>query len=78
MNLFNQFNMAIGLDVYANGHQIGDEFDVARPDLAHDYSVLNEVQTKGDKIRVKLLQYGWTLNGKVIVQPLIQELEGAY
>lgn len=78
LNLFNQFNMAIGLDVYANGRKIGDEFDVARNELAHDYSVLSEVQTKGDQIRVKLLQFGWTLNGKVIVQPLIQELEGAH
>lgn len=78
LNLFNQLNMAIGLEVYANGRAIGEEFDVARHELAHDYSVLNEVQTKGDQIRVKLLQFGWTLNGKVIVQPLIQELEGAH
>ena len=77
MNLFNQFNMAIGLDLATNGHQIGDEFDLTRHELAHDYRVLNEVQTQGNQIRVQLMQYGWTLNGKVVVQPLIKELKGA-
>lgn len=76
MNLFNQLSLEMGIDVHSNGYDIGDEFELTRYDLAHNYRTLRDIQETGDAIGVKLLQYGWTLNGQVIVQPLVAEQLG--
>ena len=76
MNFFNQLSMEMGIDVHSNGYDIGDEFELTRYDLAHNYRTLRDIQATGDTIGVKLLQYGWTLNGQVIVQPLVTEQLG--
>lgn len=78
LNFFNILSSAMQLEPITNGYNIGEEFDVDRMMLAHQFRVLSAVTSEEEQVRVKLLQYGWTLNGKVIVQPQVTEMKGVH
>jgi len=75
INLFSMLSM-YGIEPHSNYYNIGDTFTVSKDDLAREYMVSGPIETNSSAIRVKLIRYGWTLNGKVIVQPLVEEIKG--
>lgn len=76
MNLFSALSSDIGLVAFGNGHKIGNVFKVQRGELASTYQVLRQIQSTETELTVELIQYGWQLNGKIIVQPLVIEKVG--
>lgn len=76
MNFFDVLFATIGLEVHGNGYSVGDELTVTREEIAKQFKLLSDLQTDNEQIDVQLVQYGWKLNGKVIVQPLIKQLKG--
>lgn len=75
INLFSSLSLAIGLEEHSNGYELGDTFTVHKDELIKNYRIDGPVVSQEDVIQVKLLKYGWTINGKVVVQPLVTEVK---
>jgi hypothetical protein len=75
INLFSSLSLAIGLEEHSNGYELGDTFSVHKDELIKNYRIDGPVVSQEDVIQVKLLKYGWTINGKVVVQPLVTEVK---
>ena len=78
LNLFNILGNVMQLEPMTHGYQIGEEFDCDRSTLAHQFRILNTISSDEDQVRVKLLQYGWSMNNKVIVYPQVIEMKGVH
>ncbi|MES9683101.1 hypothetical protein ABWK22_09315 [Gottfriedia acidiceleris] len=75
INLFSSLSLAIGLEEYSNSYEIGSVFMVHKEELIKNYRIDGPVVSQNDSIQVKLLKYGWTINGIVVVQPLVTEIK---
>jgi hypothetical protein len=75
VNLFSSLSLAIGLEEHSNGYELGDTFSVRKDELIKNYRIDGPVASQADEIKIRLLKYGWALNGKVIVQPLVTEIK---
>lgn len=75
LNLFNTLGSLMQLEAMTNGYEIGEVFDCDRSVLAHQFRILSSISSEEEIVRVKLLQYGWSVNGKVIVQPQVVEMK---
>ncbi|ERG68051.1 hypothetical protein [Exiguobacterium chiriqhucha] len=75
-SLFDKLEFEIGLEKHSNNHELGEVFTVSKTDLIKDYHIDSPVESQDSMIQVKLMKYGWTLNGKIIIRPLIIELKG--
>ncbi|WP_210367768.1 hypothetical protein [Bacillus sp. REN3] len=75
INLFSSLSLAIGLEEHSNNYELGSVFAVQKDELIKNYRIDGPVVSQNDFIQVKLLKYGWTLNGKVVVQPLVTEVK---
>lgn len=73
VNLFSTLSLAIGLEEYAAGHELGDIFEVHKDELIRNYRIDAPITSQSDTINVKLLKYGWMINGSVVVDPLVRE-----
>lgn len=73
MNFFSALLFEIELAPFGNGYKTGDVFKVDRGELANTYQVLRQIQSNESELVVELIQYGWELKGKKIVQPLVKE-----
>lgn len=75
INLFSSLSLAIGLEEHSNGHELGDTFLVGKDELIKNYRIDGPVTSQSDEIKIKLLKYGWSINGKVVIQPLVTEIK---
>lgn len=75
INFFSSLSLAIGLEEHSNNYELGDVFTVHKDKLIKNYRIDGPVVSQNDSIQVKLLKYGWTINGKVVVQPLVTEVK---
>lgn len=75
MNLFDILGEDFHIEVLSNGHKIGDIFTIVREELVTTYQALNMITLEQSDIKVELVQYGWSLNNKKIVQPLVKIIE---
>lgn len=75
INLFSSLGLAIGLEEHSNNHEIGDVFSIHKDELIKNYIIDGPVASQKDSIQVRLLRYGWIINGKVVVQPLVTEVK---
>ncbi|MEC1526069.1 hypothetical protein P9D43_29180 [Neobacillus niacini] len=75
INLFSSLSLAIGLEEHSNGYELGDTFSVGKDELIKNYRIDGPVTSQGDEIKIKLLKYGWTINGRVVIQPLVTEIK---
>lgn len=78
LNFFNILGDVMQLEPVTNGYEVGEEFDCSRSDLARQYNILSSIVSEEEQVRVQLLKYGWSVNGKTIVLPQVTELKGAY
>lgn len=76
INLFSSLSLAIGLEEYSGGYDLGEQFTVHKDELIKNYNITGPIETEKDLVTVKLLKYGWKTNGKLIVQPLVEEIKG--
>ncbi|MES9701306.1 hypothetical protein ABWK42_29935 [Bacillus sp. JJ927] len=75
INFFSSLSLAIGLEEHSNNYELGGVFTVHKDKLIKNYRIDGPVVSQNDSIQVKLLKYGWTINGKVVVQPLVTEVK---
>lgn len=75
VNFFSSLGL-LGIEPYAGSREIGAVFKVSREKLVKDYWVNSPIITNGSEIPVKLIQYGWTYSGKVIIPPVVEEIKG--
>lgn len=75
INLFSSLSLAIGIEEHSNGYELGDTFLVGKDELIKNYRIDGPVTSQRDKIKIKLLKYGWSINGKAVIQPLVTEIK---
>ncbi|MGG3469003.1 hypothetical protein ABES02_16165 [Neobacillus pocheonensis] len=75
VNLFSSLSLAIGLEEFNGGHELGESFKIQKTELIKNYRIDGPIERQDHEIPVKLLKYGWTMNGMVIVQPLVTEVK---
>lgn len=75
MNFFDILEDNFQVKVYGNGYKIGDVFMINREELASTYQAINEITEDTQQLTVELMQYGWLLAGKKIVQPLVKVIK---
>lgn len=75
LNFFDILEQDFQVQVVNNGYMIGDTFNIAREELASTYQAINGITAEASQLTVELVQYGWTLAGKKIVQPLVKVIE---
>ncbi len=75
INFFSSLSLAIGLEEHSNNYELGGVFTVHKDKLIKNYRIDGPVVSQNDSIQVKLLKYGWTINSKVVVQPLVTEVK---
>ena len=75
VNLFSSLSLAIGLEEYNSGYNLGDTFSIHKDELIKNYRIDGPIKSQKDTIQVKLMKYGWTMNGRVTIQPLVTEIE---
>lgn len=73
VNLFSSLSLAIGLEEHSAGYELGDVFSVEKDTLIKNFMIDGPITSSEETVQVKLLKYGWTINGKVFVQPLVKE-----
>ncbi|WP_062108871.1 hypothetical protein [Bacillus niameyensis] len=75
INLFSSLSLAIGLEEYSGGHELGDQFTLQKDELIRNYHIDGPIESKSENIHVRLLKYGWKINGNLLVQPLVTEVK---
>ncbi|WP_223702720.1 hypothetical protein [Sutcliffiella deserti] len=75
VNLFSSLSLAIGLEEFNGGHNLGELFKIQKDELIKNYRIDGPIESPNKEILVKLLKYGWTMNGIVIVQPLVTQVK---
>jgi hypothetical protein len=75
VNLFSSLSLAIGLEEFNGGHDLGESFKIQKDELIKNYRIDGPIESHDNEIQVELLKYGWTMNGMVIVQPLVTEVK---
>lgn len=75
INLFTALSMEIGLEEHTNGREIDEVFYVNKSELITAYHIDASVQSENEQIKVKLLKYGWTLGGVIVIRPLVTEIK---
>jgi hypothetical protein len=75
INLFSSLSLAIGLEEHSNGYELGCTFSIHKDQLIKNYRIDGPVLSSDEVITVKILKYGWSINGQVVVQPLVTEIK---
>lgn len=75
INLFTALGMEIGLEEHTNGREIDEVFVVDKSELITAYHIDASVQSEHEQIKVKLIKYGWTLGGVIVIRPLVTEIK---
>ncbi|MEK5419496.1 hypothetical protein [Paenibacillus sp. FSL L8-0708] len=75
VNLFSNLNLTIGLEEFSNFKEINEIFIVTRAELIKNYETNGPISSDSDEIKVKLLKYGWMLNNRIIIPPLVTEMK---
>ncbi|MBY0124399.1 hypothetical protein [Bacillus sp. S/N-304-OC-R1] len=75
INLFSSLSLAIGLEEHSNNYELGSVIEINKDELIKNYSIDGPIVSQNDSINVKLLKFGWAINGKVVVQPLVTEVK---
>lgn len=74
INLFSNFNLAIGLEEYSYNREVNELFEVSRTDLVKHFETTAPIQSENNQITVKIVKYGWMLNNIVVIPPLVMEV----
>lgn len=74
INLFTNLNLVMGLEEYSDGRELNEEFTINRNELSKTFEVNAPIQSQEDDITVKIIKYGWKLDNKVVVSPLVAEI----
>lgn len=75
INLFSYLGVAIDLEEYSNNQEINSVFTINKEELIKNYRIDVPISSSEEFIKVKLLKYGWLINGKVVVPPLVTEIK---
>ncbi|MDF0728895.1 hypothetical protein PY093_19980 [Cytobacillus sp. S13-E01] len=72
-NLFNYLRMS-GIEPTTYGFDIGEELDITREALKDKFSISSPLTNEAEKVKIKILKRGWTIEGKTIIYPLVEEV----
>lgn len=74
VNLFSALTL-LGIEPYTHSYEKDQIFKIHKDELIKNFMIDSSISTKEDFITVQLTRYGWTLNGKIIIQPLVVEVK---
>ncbi|WP_413404967.1 hypothetical protein [Paenibacillus amylolyticus] len=74
INLFSTLDLVIGLEPYTDGRELNQTFTIQRNELTKTFEVNAPIQSQEDEIAIKIIKYGWMLDNKVVVSPLVAEI----
>ncbi|EST54573.1 hypothetical protein T458_12815 [Brevibacillus panacihumi W25] len=69
VNLFSALSR-LGVEKESGLHENGDTFLINKDELIRKYMTDGPIVHEGDVVRVRLVKYGWSLNGETVVSPL--------
>ena len=73
LNIFSLLEM-YNIEPYTAGKSIGEEFEIELKELGQNYNLENPIRSNEEKVKVKIIKYGWKQNNNVIVSPLVKQL----
>lgn len=73
LNMFSLLEM-YNIEPYTAGKLIGEEFEIGLKELGPNYNLEVPIRSKEDKVKVKIVKYGWKQNNTVIVSPLVKQI----
>lgn len=76
INLFSSLSLAIGLEEHSFGFSLGDIFKLPKDELIKKFQIDGPIESHENEILIKLVKYGWMMNGIIIIQPLVTEIKG--
>lgn len=75
VNFFSALTL-LGIEPHTHYYEKGQIFTIHKDELIKNFMIDSSISTKEENIKVQLIRYGWTLNGKIIIQPLVIEVKG--
>lgn len=76
INLFSNLSLAVGLEEHSFGLSLGATFKVEKDELIKKFQIDGPIESHENEITIKLVKYGWMMNGIIIIQPLVTEVKG--
>lgn len=73
LNMFSLLEM-YNIEPYTAGKSIGEEFDIELKELGQNYNLEAPIRSNEEKVKVKIVKYGWKQNNIVIVSPLVKQI----
>ncbi|WP_078544820.1 hypothetical protein [Litchfieldia alkalitelluris] len=72
-NFFNYLRMA-GIEPTTYGLDLGEEFDITKEALKDKFTLTSPLTSQAEKVTIKILKRGWSIEGKTIIFPLAEEV----
>ncbi|SOC37086.1 hypothetical protein [Ureibacillus acetophenoni] len=63
-----------GIEPYLGSYQLGEEVNVKKSKIGQLFTVKDAIQSAEEDVDIKIIGYGWTLDGKILVQPIVEEI----
>lgn len=73
LNMFSLLEM-YNIEPYTSEKIIDEEFGIELKELGQKYNLETPIKGNDEKIKVKLVKYGWKQNNFVIVSPLVKQI----
>lgn len=73
LNMFSLLEM-YNIEPYTAGKSIGEEFEIELKELGPNYNLETPIRSNEEKVKVKIVKYGWKQNNIVIVSPLVKQV----
>lgn len=73
LNMFSLLEM-YNIEPYTAGKSIDEEFEIELKELGQNYNLEAPIRSKEEKVKVKIVKYGWKQNNTVIVSPLVKQI----
>lgn len=73
LNMFSLLEM-YNIEPYTAGKSIDEEFEIKLKELGQNYNLEAPIRSKEEKVKVKIVKYGWKQNNTVIVSPLVKQI----
>lgn len=74
VNLFSMLSL-FGIEEYTAGYQLHEQIIIPRDKLAKTFMISGPIRTDAKEIPVRMIRCGWALNDKVMIQPLVEEIQ---
>ncbi|MEO2223029.1 hypothetical protein [Priestia megaterium] len=74
ITLFSSMQL-MGVEPYLANYQLDEIVTLNKMDIGNKFTVKSMIQSSTEDVQVKIVGYGWTLNGKILVQPIVEQVK---